>query len=513
MPRHSRSSIKIMESSLFLMGSTGLTAGLGFLFWILVDHSYTPQRVGLATSLINAISLISYLSLFGLNSVLIRFQAKGAARNSQVTRSLLISCGGGLVFGNGFLVLLPWLSPQLEFIRANPWYALLFVAFCGFAAVNLLTDSVFMAARLPQYNMLVDGVIQSLSKLAMPIFLVTFGTVGIVASTGIGYAAAVIASLIAMAWRLGYRVDWRTPGTLLREHARYSLANYGSSLLNLIPQLALPMIALQKLGGEVEAYYFMAFQVANILYAASHSIGDATFSEASHDVSRLAECLKRSARLNLIILVPAVTAVALGSGLLLRLFGATYAEHGQGLLVLLAFGAIAVALNNWSSNALRVAGRIRPLVASNVIYAVVAVGVAEAAATRGVLWIGWAWVGGNLLSGLIAVAYLPRGAAEFAAVPQVDERREPEKQAVAGWTDETLPLSLPWVVRELRRPAPGRPTSGAGAGAGAGAAPGPVDGDPDSDTRPVPLLDSRGDIRVRARVPSSEPAPGTDHNW
>jgi O-antigen/teichoic acid export membrane protein len=439
-----------MESSLFLMASTGLTAGLGFLFWILVDRSYSTDRVGLATSLINAISLISYLSLFGLNSVLIRYQAAGPARDSQLTRSLLISGGGSLLFASGFLFLLPWLSPKLEFVRGNPLYALLFVAFCGLAAVNLLTDSVFIAARLPQYNLLVDGIVQSLSKLAMPIFLVTFGAVGIVASAGIGYAVAVAASLIAMRRRLGFRLDLRTPGSMLREHARYSIANYSSALLNLIPQLALPMIALQKLGSEAEAYYFMAFQVANVLYAASHAIGEATFSEASHDLSRLAECLRRSARLNLMILIPAGAVVALGARLLLELFGASYADHAQTLLALLAIGALPVALSNWTSNALRVAGAIRPLVASNAVCAVASIAFAEVTATRGLLWIGWGWVGGNLLAGLVALVYVPRAAA--APVPRPTPTVDgTDGQAAIGTYDETVPLALPWVARDIRR--------------------------------------------------------------
>jgi O-antigen/teichoic acid export membrane protein len=490
-----------MESSLFLMASTGLTAGLGFLFWIIVDHSYSPERVGLATSLINAISMISYLSLFGLNSALIRFQASGrAARNGQVTRGLLITAGGGLLFGNAFLVLLPWLSPQLEFIRANPLYALLFVAFCGFAAVNLLTDSVFMAARLPHYNMLVDGIIQSVAKLAMPIFLVTFGTVGIVASTGFGYAAAVFASILAMCWRLGYRFDLRSKGTRLRESARYSLANYGSALLNLIPQLALPMIALQRLGGEAEAYYFMAFQVANILYTASHSIGDATFAEASHDVSRLGECMRRAARLNLIVGLPAIAVVALAADLLLHLFGASYASNARGLLIVLAVGALAVAFNNWSSNGLRIVGRIRPLVSSNIVYALVSIGMAEATASRGLLWIAFAWVTGNLLSGLVAVAYLPRAGRRPATVTaNVAAEAPPEPPAASGWTDETMPLSLPWVVRDLRRPGralPQRPSAESSA-----------------DTI-VGLRGFSGDIAVRARARPPERLPADrERSW
>jgi O-antigen/teichoic acid export membrane protein len=496
MARHSRSTIKIMESSLFLMASTGLTAGLGFVFWILVDRSYSPQRVGLAASLINTISLISYLSLFGFNSSLVRFQARDGARNRQVTMSLLITGAGGAAFGTAFLVLLPWLSPKLEFIRANPLYALLFVAFCGFAAVNLLTDSVFMAARLPQYNMLVDGVLQSLSKLAMPIFLVTFGAVGIVASTGIGYAVAVIASLAVMYRRLGFRIDVGTRGTLLRKHARYSLASYGSSILNLLPQLVLPIIALQKLGSETEAYYFMAFQVANMLYAASHAIGEATFSEASHDISRLAECLKRSARLNLVVLLPAVTIVALGASLVLSLFGQAYAAHARTLLVLLSLGTFAVALNNWSSNALRVSGRMRPFLVSNALFAAVSIGMAAASASRGVLWVGGAWVVGNLVCGLAALVYIPWDTPELADAAVAADAGEAAPAGLwdgAGLWDDTVPLVLPWLTSDRRRMGSVRPprTSPTGAAATAQA----VMDDPRDGT-----LHSGGDMAVRERT-------------
>lgn len=446
-PRHSRPTLKIMESSLFLMASTGLTACLGYCFWILVGREYSPDRVGLATSLINTISLISYLSLFGFNSVLIRHQAEGRARDRQISVSLLISAFGGFAFGNAFLVMLPWISPRLLFIRSDPWYALAFVAFCVFASVNLLTDSVFMAARLPQYNMLVDGIIQSVSKLAMPLLLVSFGAVGIVASNGIGFAAAVLASLVAMYWRLGFRFDLRVGGTRLREQARYSLSNYGSALLNLLPQLALPLIALQRLGSEQEAYYFMAFQVANMMYAASHSIGDATFAEASHDISRLTECLKRSAKINLAVLLPGIAVMMAVAGPLLGLFGQAYAAHARGLLMLLAAGALAVALNNWASNALRVVGRMRPFVVSNVLYALVAIGMAAATASRGLIWVGGAWVAANVVSGVTCLIHIPWTTAERAEQAPAAARAAES----FGLIEDTVPLVFPWVTPESRR--------------------------------------------------------------
>ena len=84
MSRHARPAMRILQSSLFMMGSTALTAGLGFLFWGLVAHHYSTDRVGLATSLLSALSLISYLGLFGLNNTVVRHPAEGKARNSQL---------------------------------------------------------------------------------------------------------------------------------------------------------------------------------------------------------------------------------------------------------------------------------------------------------------------------------------------------------------------------------------------------------------------------------------------
>lgn len=451
MGKHAQASMKILQNSFFMMASMVTTAGLGFLFWGLVARLYSTERVGLATSLISAISLISYLGLLGFNNTVVRFKATGAARNSQVTIALGLTAAACCVFGAAYVAALPWISPKLVFVRQDAWFAVAFVVFCGFAGVNLLTDSVFVAARIPQYNLLVDGVIQSLTKLAMPIFLVTLGAAGIVTATGVGYAVAVIASLAAMRWRLGFRVDVRTRGTRLREQARFSLASYLSALLNLVPLLALPSIALQDLGASGAADYFMAFQIANMLNTAGHSIASAMFTEVSHDPARMSESLRRAARLMVIVVIPASAAVMLGGGLLLAAFGPDYARDARTVLAILAAGSIAVAFNTWSSYAVQLAGRLRPLVASNAVFAVVTIGLAAYWGPRGLAWLGWAWLAGNLLSGLVAVVYVPRGSAAREAVPdavadQVAAVVAAPRREIALDDAATVTLVLPWIV-------------------------------------------------------------------
>jgi O-antigen/teichoic acid export membrane protein len=447
--RHAQPTLKIAQNSFFLVITYGATAILSFLFWAVVARLFSASRVGLATSLISAISLISYLSLCGFNSTLIRFAAPERARNSQITLSLTLVGAASLVFGSGYLLGLPLYGQRLLFIRSSPWQSGMFVAFCACAAINVTTDSIFIGARIPQYNLLKSGIIQGLAKLALPIFLVGFGAVGIVEASGGGYLASVIASLVLMRWRLKYRLDFKTRGTGLRKYARYSLASYVSALLNLLPTLVLPLIVLQKLGAEDAGYYYIAFQVAGILTAVCSAVGESMFAEASHDPGRTAEVIKRSAKMMCVVQIPAAAVFALGSGLLLSLFGAAYAKNAQALMVVLCAGSIAVLLNTWASNALRVHRMLRPMIWSNVALLVVTVGMTLATASRGLVWVGWSWDVGNLASGLVAVAYIPwRGRASSPAGEDQSDSEQataPADQPVPLFVDApTVPLFFPW---------------------------------------------------------------------
>ena len=424
---------KMLRNSLFLMTSAGLTAGIGFVFWALVAHLYSSTEIGLATTLLSAISLISFLSTFGFGATMIRFQAAGAARHRQVSVMLALVAGASLVLGTGYVLAVKLISPDLAFIRDKPAYALALIVICVFATVNLVTDSVFMAARRAEYNTLVDGFIQSLTKLVLPVFVVGMGAMGIVTASGSGYVVATLASLYFMNRKLGFRFSFRLGGTRIRETAGYSATTHFSSLLNLIPQLALPIITLRWLGPDDVTYYYLGSQIAALLSTGSYAIGDALFSEGAHDPEQLRSLMKRSATIMTAVMVPGVAAVILVREPLLSLFGSKYPGHAQGLLTILALGALAVAFHTWASSALRITGRMKPLLGSNVVYLVATLALALGFAHRGLNWIGWAWALGNLASGLFAVAFVPGAklAALAAAAEEYDDYDELESGDLA----------------------------------------------------------------------------------
>jgi O-antigen/teichoic acid export membrane protein len=444
--------MKVLQNSVFLMASTGLTAVLGLLFWRLVAHLFAPSRVGLATSLISAISLISYMSLCGLNSTLIRFPAPPRVRNSQITMSFLAVCSAAFVISSVYLLGLPWYGQKLLFVRDNPWLAACFVGFSVCAALNVITDTVFIGARIPQYNLLADGVIQGVAKLILPVFLVGLGALGIVGATGGGFLIAVLASLALMWWRLGYRPDFKTRGTGLRKYAKFSVVSYLSSLIGLLPTLVLPLIVLQELGANDAAYFYIAFQVASMLTGVCTGVGESMFSEASHDLSRTGEVFRRSAKILAVVMLPAAVVIALASRLLLTFFGATYAANANSLLSAMALGGIAVALNIWGSNALRVYRKLRAMLVSNLVFLVVSVGAAALLAPKGLVWVGWAWDAGNLASGAAALMCIPwrshAGAVDATAsawATDADEPRESRPESAPPLDDApTIPMVFPW---------------------------------------------------------------------
>jgi O-antigen/teichoic acid export membrane protein len=142
------------------------------------------------------------------------------------------------------------------------------------------------------------------------------------------------------------------------------------------------------------------------------------FAEASYDPSRFRVLLRRSAMIMAAAQLPAAAAVAGGSGLLLTLFGGDYSAKARPLLLVFALAALAVALNTWTSFALKLTRQMGALVLSNTVYAVVAISLALLWAPRGLAWLGWSWAAGNLFSGLVALVALlaRRRAGQRAAV-------------------------------------------------------------------------------------------------
>jgi O-antigen/teichoic acid export membrane protein len=391
----------LLQNSVYIMLTTALMGLLGFAFWIISAHLFSARQIGLATALISATILISYSSLLGFNSTLVRFLPTSEHRDAEVSMALICVGVAALITAIGYVLIVPSVVPQLGYLRANEGYACVFVVLTVCSGVNLITDSVFIALRSPQYNLLIDGVIQSSVKLLLPVALVGLGFFGLYASTGLASAVAVVLSILFM-WRaFEYRPRVENVGMVLRKTWGYGASSYLANLLNIVPILVLPLVVLKNLGAPSAGYYYVAFQVANLLYAVTYAIGQSLFAEGSHDEEAFRSLARRSAWFQAAIIIPAVVVLWVGASELLGIFGHGYGLRSVGVLRVLILAAPAVAINVWTSTLLRLTKQMIALIWSNVAYVVVICGLAAFWVDRGLVWVGIAWLVGNVVSGAV----------------------------------------------------------------------------------------------------------------
>jgi O-antigen/teichoic acid export membrane protein len=396
----------LLLNSFFLMLTTVLGAAAGFVFWIVVARLYPVAAVGRASSLLSSVALLSYFSLFGLSSTLVRHLPVSSHPDEDISTAVSIVAIAAAVVSTAFALLIPVAAPQLAFVRADPLHVVVFAVLGAGAALNLLTDSVFIAFRATRINLVINGVLMSAVKLALPAAMVAAGAFGIFTASGVASVASAAVSVAVIRRRLKVHVRPHVSWDMLRATFGYSLSSYISSSLNLVPQIVLPIVVLQELGPAAASTYFVAFQIANLVNSASYAIGESLFAEGSHGQSRLAPLAVRAAAAMTGVTVPVVLLVTVLAGPLLRLFGAEYAHRGTGTLVLFTLSSLAVAFNTWASFLLKVTRQLVAMVVSNAVLVAVVLAVALLGLPHGLRWTAIAWGVGNVVSGATAALAL-----------------------------------------------------------------------------------------------------------
>ena len=399
----------MVRNSMYSLLSTGIQAGMGFAFWVIAARIFDTSEVGRATSLISATSFIGFVALLGLNSTLTRFLPTTGHRDALITIGIAMVAVGGAVIAIGYVIALPFVAPQLKFMDARIPLAIGFVLLTGTATVNKLTDYIFIASRRTGINALIDGGIGGAAKLLLLPVLAGSGTFGLFCASSGGFAITSVASVILLWTHLHWRPRLKGALEALRPLLRFSSANYVANVFNLIPTLAVPLIVLDRLGTSAAAFYYIAFQMANLLYAGAYAVEENFLAEGAHGEEGLSSLMWRAAKLLSMLAIPAAIAGALLAHLILLIFGEPYAIHGTQTLIFMSVAAIPIAAQNWLVTVLRLTGQITAITVSNVVYAVTICGLAWFLAPHGLGLVGVAWLLGSLASVIAAALAVGAG--------------------------------------------------------------------------------------------------------
>lgn len=364
--------ISLYRNAAYLMLHSGSSALLGFVFWIMVARLYAAKDVGLASAAVSAATILALVANLGLGFGLIRFLATAGEKansliNSCFTLGGLASVVAALIFLGGLSI---W-SPALLFLRQNPAFFVAFVAFTVAFNLIVLVGDVFVAERRASFT-LANSLIHGLLRIPLAIILaLAFHAFGIFVSWTVSMMAALLISVLVLLPRVraGYRPRLIISRGPTSEMIRFSFANYIATLFLTASGSVLPIMVVNVLSAETNAYFYLAWAMGSALFAVTGATSLSLFAEGSHDEQTLSHNIRRTLKFTYLILVPAVLVVLALADRLLLLSGTAYSESATTLLRLLALSSLPLALNNIYLGIKRVEKKLGVILALTVLIA------------------------------------------------------------------------------------------------------------------------------------------------
>jgi amino acid adenylation domain-containing protein len=397
----------LYKNSIFNMSGTFILGGLGFVFWIIIARLYKAEDVGIATTLISLMTLLSGLTIMGLHSSLTRYLPKSVNKNELINSSFVIVTLVALLASTIFFLGLPIFSPQLIFIRSNIFYIISFTFFIILCSWNVLVENIFIAFRAA-HNILMKNIIISILKLVLPFALIAFSAYGIFASAASALALGTLAALIILRMKFKIRPSISVNFSLIKEVSKYSFANYIAGFMISMPSLVLPVIILNILSARYAAYYYIASMIQNALLIVPLAATQALLAEGSYDEAELKKHVIKAITIILAILIPATLIIILFGNILLQFFGKNYATEALLFLQLYSFSTIFTSLLLIANTVLNVKHKIKSLVISNALAAVFTLSLSYAFISGKLVGIGWGWTLGQAIAGLVSLYFITR---------------------------------------------------------------------------------------------------------
>jgi len=397
----------LYRNSMYLMIGTAIMSVLGFVAWAIISKIYSAEEVGLATTIISVMGIITSFSVLGLNAGLIRFLPKSGRKNDKINTTFTLAALVSIIVTSVFLLGLKGFSPSLLFIKQNLIYSIIFIIFMVFATLGSLIESVFIAYRASGF-VLLKNTIFSFGKMAFPFLFVSFGAYGIFGSWMLSLILGYVVVFLILIYKFAYKPKLVFYDSIIEKIGKYSFGNYISGFIGGLPILMLPVLITNLHHPELTAYFYMAMMVANVLFIIPNATTSSLFAEGSNNEKALGEQIKKAIKIISWLIIPAIIITIFIGKYVLLFFGNDYSIEGYGFLQVLAFSGIFISINSVFGAILRVKKKIGTMIIMNIINTGVILLASYFLVKEGFgLWgVGIAWISGQALVSLIYFAFL-----------------------------------------------------------------------------------------------------------
>lgn len=376
-------------------------AGFGFVFWIICSRLYTPNEIGLATSLISVASLLTAFGLFGLNNAIIRFLPISDVKNRLISTVLAITAFGSILASTLFFLWAHLTHSPIIQLGTLSVVAPIFTLFIFLQVTGVIFDSIFIAERSAKYILFKNSIF-SVAKLALPFLFVFLGSIGIIYSITTATLLAWFVGLLWLIIKFSFRPMF-PKANAISGIGGFATSNYFGSIFAMLPSSLLPLIIMSRLGPKEAAYFYMPLMIIGLINVIPSANAQSLFAEASSDEKGLPNHLRKALRYLFLLLLPAVAATIVFGHIILGFFGSEYVESGATVLQILAVASLFGALNYFGDTILNIKKLSGLYVAMNAFNALTIVLLAYTVAPLGLTAIALSSLAGQALTLLVYI--------------------------------------------------------------------------------------------------------------
>jgi len=388
----------LYKNALWLILNSVVLSGFGFIFWSIAVRLYSASQVGLASTLISSLELISMFSLLGFNIALVRYISKSKEKSSMISSCFGISGIVALFLSLIFVLFIKVFSPKLVFLKEIRLYSFLFAIFVLSYVFFTLIESVFIGFRKAKF-VLIKNIIFSVLKLIFLFFLIFLGAFGIFSSMAI---SALIA-FFSISFFLGLKIRPVIKKGIVKKMFRFSLSNYIANSLRYAPAFILPLIITNTINPETTAYFYIAMMISNLLFIIPVSTSNSLLAEGSYDINSLKENTKKSLKFSYLILLPGVVFIWIFGNYLLLFFGRLYSENASILLKILSVSSIFFTINAVYISVMNIKHMIKKVVIINFLICSGILIISYKLLGLGLVGIGIGWLIGQFIGNIFVI--------------------------------------------------------------------------------------------------------------
>ena len=177
------------------------------------------------------------------------------------------------------------------------------------------------------------------------------------------------------------------------------LANHVLTLAERVPGLVLPIVVIELLSAKANAYWYIIWMSALVVYITPQSVGIALFAEGAHRPEVMSNATAKALRVSLIFGGGCAVVLALLANPMLHLIGEGYEQAGAVPLRILLLGVIPMAFISAYYGRCRARGRLGEAIATGILGGLAGIIVTAMAGVRyGLPGMAIAWV--SVLTGM-----------------------------------------------------------------------------------------------------------------